>query len=537
MKKLLSVLLAAVMFLLPAASLAESLEFAPVGETTAAEDAEAAAQADPKAEAVQRLINSNFAAKYLAQGQEMTVEYGVKIGDLTASMLPKGLAAPVKDLLDVLTVRQTVQAAEGMVQTGSALLLNGEAATEFRAAADRSGAYFNTSLLGDKVLKVTPAQLKEVFKAALQSSVNNGRLSQETVDSILSALSLMKNDPAAFVKKAVGEPDISGLMMQVFKMLSGITRQEVTEAPEFMPDAAYVTTIPVVKEDLNALGAEISNVIWSMPAVQKLAPQIQVNGQPLTEERFARKMTTVGNHLAEDTCIRIYEDAAGTKMYVDAAAKVTARGRNAEMKMGMLVAIDPETGKVSETMEYTIESGNTKIAAHGMTTVVLQDDRQILSGSMVMDLTRGDVTFQAVTEQFTVESTATDTTRSVKANGVYRVQTEAEGTPTGLVFSLEDNSLDAGDHAEETFSGSMSLENQGERLSVRGTANTGLAEAYIISPEAVEVLNLSRTERTELMDDIQGSAIMTAVGLMGKLPASCQQLLFGLLMGGNAIGD
>ena len=27
---------------------------------------------------------------------------------------------------------------------------------------------------------------------------------------------LVKNDPAAFVKKAVGEPDISGLMMQVF---------------------------------------------------------------------------------------------------------------------------------------------------------------------------------------------------------------------------------------------------------------------------------------------------------------------------------
>ena len=204
MKKLLSVLLAAVMFLLPAAGLAESLEFNAVDEEQVTEDVEFAAQADPKAEAIQSLMNSNFAAKYLAQGQEMTVEYGVKIGDAAASLLPEQVAVPVKDLLDVLTVRQTVQAAGGMVQTGSALLLNGETATEFRAAADRSGAYFNTSLLGDKVLKVTPAQLKEVFKAALESFVNNGKLSRETADSILSALSLMKNDPAAFLQKAVG---------------------------------------------------------------------------------------------------------------------------------------------------------------------------------------------------------------------------------------------------------------------------------------------------------------------------------------------
>ena len=537
MKKLLSVLLAAVMFLLPAAGLAESLEFNAVDEEQVTEDVEFAAQADPTADAVQNLMNSNFAAKYLAQGQEMTVEYGVKIGDLVVSMLPQGLGTPVKDLLDVLTVRQTVQAAGGMVQTGSALLLNGETATEFRAAADRSGAYFNTSLLGDKVLKVTPAQLKEVFKAALESSVNSGKLSRETADSILSALSLMKNDPAAFLKKAVGEPDLSGLMMQVSKMLGGITREEVTEAPEFMPDAAYVTTIPVVKEDLNALGAEISNVIWSMPAVQKLAPKIQVNGQPLTEERFARKMTTIGNHLAEDTCIRIYEDTTGTKVYVEAAAKVAVRGRSAELNMGILVAIDPETGKISETMEYTVDTGNEKIAAHGLTTVEIQDDRQVLNGNLVMDLTRGDVTFQAVTQQYTIESTSTDTTRSLKANGVYRVQTEAEGTPTGMVFFLEDNSLDAGDHAEETFSGSLSLENKGELLSVKGTANTGLAEAYIISPEAVEVLSMSETERTELMGEIQGSAVLTVVGLMGKLPESCQQLLFGLLMGGSAAGE
>ena len=44
MKKLLSVLLAAVMFLLPAASLAESLEFTAADETPVAEDAEAAVQ-------------------------------------------------------------------------------------------------------------------------------------------------------------------------------------------------------------------------------------------------------------------------------------------------------------------------------------------------------------------------------------------------------------------------------------------------------------------------------------------------------------
>ena len=279
--------------------------------------------------------------------------------------------------------------------------------------------------------------------------------------------------------------------MQVVKMLNGITRQEVAEAPEFMPDAAYVTTIPVVKEDLNALGAEISHVIWSMPAVQKLAPKVQINGQPLTEERFARKMATIGNHLAEDTCIRLYEDAAGTKVYIDAAAKVAARGRSADMKVGMLVAIDPQTGKVSETVEYTIDSGNKKIAAHGLTTVELQDDRQVLNANMAVDLTQGDVTFQAVTEQFTIETTATDTTRSMTLNGVYRVQTEAEGTPKGLVFSLNDSSLDAGDHAEETFSGTLSLENGGELLSVSGTANTGLAEAYIISPEAVEVLQVA----------------------------------------------
>ena len=48
---------------------------------------------------------------------------------------------------------------------------------------------------------------------------------------------------------------------------------------------------------------------------------------------------------------------------------------------------------------------------------------------------------------------------------------------------------------------------------------------------------MSETERTELMGEIQGSAVLTVVGLMGKLPESCQQLLFGLLMGGSAAGE
>ena len=51
------------------------------------------------------------------------------------------------------------------------------------------------------------------------------------------------------------------------------------------------------------------------------------------------------------------------------------------------------------------------------------------------------------------------------------------------------------------------------------------------------MLSLNETERNELMGELQGSAVMAAIGLMSKLPASCQQLLFGTIMGGEGAAE
>ena len=522
MKKLISILLAAVMFLLPAVTLAE-------GQESVAESV----MSGLNMQALQELINSDFTARYMVQGQELTTDLSVKAGPELLQLLPEQLQTAVKDLLDVTTFRSTVQAADGMFQSGTALLLNGESALETRTAFDRNALYFNSSITGDMTIKVTAEQVKQLLMQLLQQAVDQGKLPGELVDSLINAAAMLKDDPIGFLKKAVGQPDLNGLLMQVTKMLSTITATEVTEAPAAMPDAKVLITVPVVKEDLNALGGEIGTVLWSMPAVQKLASLVQVNGEPVTEEQVMQKLTTIGNHLAEDTCILIYMNENGQKIYVESAAKVIDEGQTVDITMNVLAEVDPESGKVTEKVEFTADDGNIQVAAHVQMGISMQDGAQTIDYSMSADVTEGGTTFTAVTEQFTIATASADTSRSSVINGIYRLQMNAESAPIGILFSMEDNSIDAGDHAEENFSAKLSLEGGDELLTMNGTAVTGLAEAYIITPDAVEVLSLSESERSQLLSDVQSSLPLTLMGLIGKLPASVQQLVMGQMMGGN----
>ncbi len=244
-------------------------------------------------------------------------------------------------------------------------------------------------------------------------------------------------------------------------------------------------------------------------------------------------MSSVGHHLEEATDLRIDKNEDVQKIYVETAAKVMAEGQSADMTMGVLVETDPETGKVTETIEYTVDDGTVQVAAHGLMNMNMQEAAKTVDFSMSVDVTEDGKTYTAITEQLAATMADTDTTRSAVINGIYRIQLNAESAPVGVLFSAEDNSVDAGDHSEETISATISLEGGDELLTVNGTAVTGLAEAYIVSPDAVEVLSLSESDRNQMMSDIQAALPLTLMSLIAKLPASVQQLVMGQAMSGN----
>ena len=87
------------------------------------------------------------------------------------------------------------------------------------------------------------------------------------------------------------------------------------------------------------------------------------------------------------------------------------------------------------------------------------------------------------------------------------------------------NSADLGDHAEENGVIVIGMEGYGDLMTMRVNAKTDLAEAYIITPDAIQPLAMSEEELNALWQEIQGNSLAVLFSSMSKLPASVLKLL------------
>ena len=273
MKKVLAILTALMMALMPVMSLGEQM-------------------------GLSDLQKMNPALKYMKEGQEYTAEVTIEVTEMLLNLLgiPAEIQAGIQELLSTLAFRATAQTADGLAQVGLALMARGEEALGIRAAYGEKSLYVQSAaLLGDEILQFTLAQLKEAAQQMLEGQISAGSVSQEQLDSVRNFLQLMRDDPQAAIRKLVGEPDLQGLQ-SALAAYPTIGVQPLTEKPESLPWASMEVRIPLQKEGLTAITTEIAKVIWNMPVVQKISTQAQ-----LTEEKLVSGFNKIPNLLAEDS--------------------------------------------------------------------------------------------------------------------------------------------------------------------------------------------------------------------------------------------
>ena len=500
MKKLFSMMLAVLMLALPVLANAEAADIAAAGE------------------ALEQISPS---ARYMAEGQEMTVDVTLAPSEIVLSQaqLPEEYAGAIGDLFALLGIRVTAQTTENQAQSGLALLVDGEEAVNGKVAFGEKGLYAASTLLGDKILLITPDQLKDLGNKLLDQLVASGKISQEALDSLKSFIAQMQEDPSGTIMGLIGEPDPTALMNAVYGLAAGISMGEVTEAPEAFPEAASVITVQLQKEALTNVTTELAKFLWSMPGVQKIA-KISPKG-PKSEDGLIEVLNRIPGKLAEDGTLTIYADETGTRIYAVADLKVNAEGGAKDVDCTALLAMEGEL----VTMDMNIASGDAKVNVH-------EEVKASENGAEVnMHVTSEDVAdgtaYQPIEEIVAVNFVAGETQIDFTMDMTARVQQDPSSDPVGVTMKVTATEADAGDHAEGSASYVVGMEGMGDLFTLNAAMKTDVAEAYIISDDAVEVMSMTEEEQQELMSGVQANAMMALFSVLPKLPESVQQLITG----------
>ena len=493
MKKVLAILTALMMALMPVMSLGEQM-------------------------GLSDLQKMNPALKYMKEGQEYTAEVTIEVTEMLLNLLgiPAEIQAGIQELLSTLAFRATAQTADGLAQVGLALMARGEEALGIRAAYGEQSLYVQSAaLLGDEILQFTLAQLKEAAQQMLEGQISAGSVSQEQLDSVRNFLQLMRDDPQAAIRKLVGEPDLQGLQ-SALAAYPTIGVQPLTEKPESLPWASMEVRIPLQKEGLTAITTEIAKVIWNMPVVQKISTQAQ-----LTEEKLVSGFNKIPNLLAEDSELIAYVGMEGSeyKIYVVGDAKLT-NGTDAKDFHGDAMITVSAEGSVG--MEYTLSSeGDTLM---GNMNVTVEGGQSQFSYSIIGESTEDGVTYHPVEMSWTGKMNLAEIPQ-VQMEMIFRVRQTAADPQTGVVISSTVANEDKGDHAEGYADVVVSLEGRGELFAVHEKMSTGIAEAYIITPEATQPMTMSQEELNELVERVKSYVAVLPYTLIQYLPTSLLQVL------------
>ena len=525
MKKFLCMLLALLMLMLPV-GLAET------AETT--EATEAGELAEKLTEATIDAAGSTFAGKYTAQGQRLVTDASFRLGEGLQAMLPEDAKAPVTDLLNALKIETVAQSTEGKNQGALRLILNDVNAADITLAADDGGIYAASSFLGSKVFQVTPDQLKELLKLAADQMVAEGVLTQEQLDSLLNGLKALQEDPEGVLAGLIGNPDPSGLLAAVQELISQEpTFAAVTELPpEVKFEAKSVITLTVKKDALKNVTTELGKFLWSMPGVQKLAGFIKVNGEALTEESLISGLSALPDALTEDMVIRIYmAENAPQPMQIIADLKFTDGEKTVPLTWS--IYIGGEEGQATLiSINASVEMDGDRADMSYDISVEGDENKGSVNAVVSMKMTENGVETEPVHEEISTNWERQEAAVNMNAEMKVTVVPDNETAPVTVLFNIAGEEKDLGDHAEGAATLNIAVDGMGDMLTMTVERKTDLAEAYIITADAVQPMAMSAEEQEALMSEVSQSAMMGLVKLLQSLPESVQPLVQQMLGGG-----
>ena len=510
MKKLLSLALALIMLALPLFSQAE--------------EASVNLRSTPPA-----LQFPDFFQPYREQGQAVITDLSFTPGQVLLSSLPADKAPAISDLLKVLVFRVSEQRSDNLSQTGVSLLLDGDSALNFSFANDGKGLYFCSNLLGEKILTMTPDQTESVVRLIIQSAADAGTLPKDQAASLLGLLDAVK-DPAAFKESAFGALDLKGFVEVFQSILAGVTMEEVTEPIPELPEAAIVITIPVTKANMIRFMEEAAKLIWSIPFIQQMSANgnatVSIKGEkkPMTQESLTELLTMFPGMMKEDSAIKIYADATGSHMYITSSAALV-NGEN-ELTLTYSLTTTRDDKGFRAVLAETVTSVESTLTLNGDIQVTYEGKGGNLVYLITSNLTPAQGTaFQPLEMNFTGSWAIAKDAFDAAISGTMTARNDAESPAVPIFLSATSSQKDLGDHAEGQETLSMSVEGVGDLYSLTVQRKTELAEAYITSPDAVEIAALDTAGMNALGSEIKQNATGVFLGILMKLPPSVLKLL------------
>ena len=315
------------------------------------------------------------------------------------------------------------------------------------------------------------------------------------------------------------------VLTAVGQVMSSVTFDVVTEAPQKLPDASVVIHVPLKKADLTVLMESIAKVLWSMPVVQQMAPSVTLSsGAPLTEETLTAALKDIPNVLAEDAMLRIYANQNMDRIYLTFEAVIESE-TPASLSADMLVTVQ-ETGLTASWSMNALQN-QAGMLMSGEATLTANH----LDYTVSADMQQGEQTWRAVDNVLSADFTLEETSRTVNVTMNARGKSAPAADVVGLIVTGRMQDQDLGDHAESSAEFTFTLENMGDLFTLRLQETTGMAEAYICNPDiAIRPAAMSPEEQTALVDTLRANLQQAVVTSMQKLPASTLRLIMNQFM-------
>ncbi len=494
MKKILSLLLSLLMLALPVFSCAESAA---------------------TSYSIQDVYMRAPTTRYTAQGQEEITTVTLSAGEGLAAFIPdESTLTAVKDLLDALTIQLKTQMTEGNMQGGLGLLLNGEDAVNLLLSSTPNGLFATSNLLNGQIYGLSNEEFGQLFEQILQSATQNGEGG---------SLETITLDPNAML----ADMDMTALQESFTALLANVKAEEVTEAPEVLPEATQLVTITVKKADLVKCFEEVGKFIFSIPSFRQiLAMSSGVEEKDLDTAPMVADITSVAESVKDDFDVYIYTDATGTSQYGNTVIPISpVEGEDAELEKHLDV-------------EYLNRNTDGTQFFQVLLSTIVADSAQSLS--LTSQTTDGALAVDCVISQKEGEEVSTPV--SIHYEGNYSV-TEEKCAATILTTFLmqvapeqfitlssvdEYENTDMGDHAESSENVTISIEGLGELLSIRRSSVTGLAEAYLNeNADVIHPMAMTEEERTELGQSLITTLQTSLITVLTKLPESVLTLMNG----------
>ena len=474
----------------------------------------------------------DFFGKYQKQGQRTVTQVSLTPGSAMTASMPEDAQKPVQDLLNALKIEVVTQGIDGMKQGSLRLALNDEPALDITGAADGTGLYVGSSLLGDKVVRVTEEQLKGLANQL----VSSGAMSQEQVDKLLSSLfggSMPSRKEA--LASLLGNANVTPLLTALAELIppQGMQMQPLDEVPgDVTINAAYSLVIPLKKDALVNIAEEAAKLIWSLPMVQQSAGAMQLNGAPMTEENLTKALRAFPDMMAEDTEFRLYTTADGNEIQGLCSALLDVNGTRVPLDFNMKA----DQGNSGMRLEWTADlkpEGQDGMQMAGKMDMTSTEEGGNLTYVITAAQTQDGSAFTPVEETISAVWTIAVDAATADLKMDVKVLETPDAEPRNVVFAAKVDKKDLGDHAEQNVTFTVSEAKAGELFTLDAQSRTDMGEAYIIAEGAAEPLAMNQEELGAFMQEISGSAMQGLGTLIGKLPESVQPLVMQLFGGGK----